>query len=556
MIPHFTAAERAVHYPADRRAYLGMKRYMKIILFVLFVGVFGAAWLQYLLFGLPIDPSASFLPLRLGEPSGFPVWIRLSHWVNFFFLILMIRSGLSILADHPRLYWNNSCKPNSGWIYFTPINVPLDRPYTAKEDARYLNPILGLPGYKHTVGIARVWHFLTVPFFVLNGAVFISLLFFTNQWKRLVPQSWQIIPDSWSVFVHYATFNFPVEPNGFYHYNAIQQLSYFGVIFILAPLAMLTGMAMAPAIENRFRWYPKLFGNRQSARSIHFLVMISYCVFIVIHVGLVAATGLVGNMNHIVMGTDSSESYTGLYIGIAIVLITIAFAFLVHWLSWYKHRFLQQLQASTNGKLWKYTINRFKAKTDYEKKEITSYFWLNGKMPESSEWKNLAENNFADYKLKIGGLVENPVELSLKDLKELGKEQNITMHHCIQGWSGIAEWGGVPLRKIIELVKPDSSVTTVAFYSYGEGLYGGTYYDTHTIGNCLKPDSILAWEMNYEPLSLEHGAPLRLRVENQLGYKMVKWIQRIEFVKSPKDLGKGFGGTNEDDEYFDLMADS
>ncbi len=556
MIPHFTQAEKAVHYPADRRAYLGMKPYMKIILLVLLFGSIGAAWLQYLVFGLPVNTSTAFAALQPGSPLGFPVWITLSHWVNFFFLMLIIRSGLSILVDHPRLYWNNSCKPNSSWIRFTPVKIPVDKAYTAKEDARYLNPIAGLPGYKHTVGIARVWHFITVPFFLFNGAVFIFLLFYTNQWGRLVPVSWQIIPDAWNVFVHYATFNFPVEPNGFYHYNALQQLSYFGVVFILAPLAMLTGMAMSPAIENRFHWYPKLFGNRQSARSIHFLVMIAYCVFIIIHVSLIAATGLVRNMNHIVMGTDNAESYTGLYLGIAIILATVAFAFLAHWLSWNKQRSLQYLQASVNGRLWKYTINRFKVKAYYQKKDITSYFWLNGKMPESVEWKNMAENNFADYKLKIGGLVENPVELSLEELKKMGKEQNITMHHCIQGWSGIAEWGGVSLSKIIELVKPGNSVTTVAFFSFGEGLYGGTYYDTHTLDNCMNPNSILAWEMNYEPLPLGHGAPLRLRVENQLGYKMVKWISSIEFVQSPKNLGKGFGGKNEDDEYFDLLADT
>lgn len=556
MIPHFTEAEKAVHYPEDRRFHLGMKPYMKIILLVFFIGIIGVAWLQYLVFGLPADPSSSLLTINPNDPSGFPIWLTLSHWVNFFFLMLIIRSGLSILFDHPRLYWNNNSKPENQWIRFTPLKIPKDKFWTAKEDARYLSPIVGLPGYKHTVGIARAWHFLTVPFFVLNGAVSIFLLFYTNQWQRLVPVSWQILPDAWNVFVHYATFNFPIEPNGFYHYNAIQQLSYFGTIFILAPLAMLTGMAMSPAIENRFHWYPRLFGNRQSARSIHFLVMLAFCVFIIIHVSLVVATGLVRNMNHIVMGTDNVQSYSGLYIGIAIVLATIAFAFLAHWLSWNRQRFLQYLQASINGRLWRYTINRFKVKTDYQKKDITSYFWLNGKMPESTEWKNMIENNFADYKLKIGGLVENPVELSLEELKEMGKDQNITMHHCIQGWSGIAEWGGLPLSRIIELVKPQPSVTTVAFFSFGEGLYGGTYYDTHTLDNCMKPDSMLAWEMNYEPLSIEHGAPLRLRVENQLGYKMVKWIERIEFVNSAKDLGKGYGGKNEDDEYFDLLADS
>ncbi|MEJ7736845.1 MAG: molybdopterin-dependent oxidoreductase [Chitinophagaceae bacterium] len=112
------------------------------------------------------------------------------------------------------------------------------------------------------------------------------------------------------------------------------------------------------------------------------------------------------------------------------------------------------------------------------------------------------------------------------------------------------------MSEIIELVKPGPAVTTVAFFSFGEGLYGGAYYDTHTLDNCLKPQSILAWEMNYEPLSLAHGAPLRLRIENQLGYKMVKWVSSIEFVETHESIGKGFGGKNEDDEYFDLLADS
>lgn len=374
MFTHFNQAEKSVHYPSDRRMYISIKPYIVIFSALIVFVLIGGAWLQYLLFGLPADPSVSFSPITFADPVGFPAWLNISHWVNFFFLILIIRSGLSVLVDHPRLYWNNGCTPGTEWIRFTPVKVPDDKVWTAKEDARYISPAVGLPGYKHTIGIARVWHFLTVPFFLLNGAVFIVLLFCTNQWKRLVPVSWKIIPDGWNVFVHYATFNMPVEPNGFYHYNAIQQLSYFGVVFILGPLAMLTGMAMSPAIENRFHWYPKLFGNRQGARSIHFLVMIAFVIFIVIHVSLVAATGLVRNMNH--------------------------------------------------------------------------------------------------------------------------------------------------------------------------------------IDNCLKPQSILAWEMNYETLPLIHGAPIRLRVENQLGYKMVKWISSIEFVQTHKSLGRGFGGKNEDDEYFDLLADT
>jgi len=409
MIKHLNQAEKKVHYPTDRRMFVGIKPYMLVIFAVIVVGLIGMAWLQYILFGLPADPSLSVSPGTSESPSGFPTWLNVSHWVNFFFLVLIIRSGLSILVDHPRLYWNDGCAPEKEWIRFTPLKIPADKTWTAKEDARYISPVLGLPGYRHTIGIARVWHFLTVPFFLLNGAVFITLLFCTNQWKRLVPASWSIFPDAWNVFVHYATFNFPVEPNGFYHYNAIQQLSYFGVVFILGPLAMLTGMAMSPAIENRFHWYPKLFGNRQSARSIHFLVMIAYVIFIIIHVSLVAATGLIRNMNHITIGTDDASSYTGVYIGIAIVLATVAFCFLAHWLSWNKQRMLQYLQAAVNGTLWRITVNRFKPKPYYQKKDISPYFWPNGKMPDSQLWKDLAENNFKDYKLKIGGLVENPV---------------------------------------------------------------------------------------------------------------------------------------------------
>ncbi len=555
MFTDFTPAQRAVHYPSDRRLYLGLKKEIWYLFTIAIVLIIGLAWLQYLVWGLPPDPSAK-LSNTSTATAGFPMWVVLCHWVNFFFLILLIRSGLSVLADHPRLYWNNACKPGTEWLRFTPVVVPDGKLWTAKEDARYLSPVIGLPGYKHTVGLARHWHFLTVPFFLLNGAIFITLLFLTDHWQRIVPSTWQIIPDAWHVFVYYATFNMPIEPNGYFNYNALQQLSYFAIVFLFAPVAMLSGMAMSPAIENRFHWLPKVFINRQGARSVHFLVMLGYLAFTIVHVAMVAATGLQRNMNHIVLGTDSASDPRGMYIGGAILLFVIAFCFFAHWVSWQKPRSLQRLAASVNGNLWQNSINKLKPKNYYEKKDITPYFWSNGKVPESKTWQSLAEDNFKEYKLKVSGLVERPMEFSLQELKALQKEQNITMHHCIQGWSGIAEWGGIPISKLVELVKPHASVQTVAFYSYGEGLYGGVYYDTHTLDNCLKPASILAWEMNYAPLSIQYGAPLRLRIENQLGYKQVKWIERIEFLETHTTIGKGHGGKNEDDEYFDLLANS
>jgi sulfoxide reductase catalytic subunit YedY len=154
----------------------------------------------------------------------------------------------------------------------------------------------------------------------------------------------------------------------------------------------------------------------------------------------------------------------------------------------------------------------------------------------------------------VYGLVEHAVELSLDDLRAMGKKTQITLHHCIQGWSGIAAWGGLPLAELVKLVRPKPTAKAVVFYSFGEGAEGGQFYDSLTIENALHPQTLLAYEMNVKPLSHLHGAPLRLRVENQLGFKMVKWIQAIEFVEDVKSINKGEGGYNEDHEYFGELA--
>ena len=261
-----------------------------------------AAYIQWGTVGLPPVPSSPALTVEtVTGPHGFPAWLRITHYVNFLFVILLIRSGLQILMDHPRLYGNVHCTPGTEWLRLTPVEVPKDRVWTSKDDSRHLSPWIGLPGYRHTVGMARHWHFLSVLFWMGNGIVFMMLLFGTGQWQRVVPTSWRIVPDAWAVFAHYATFHLPPEPNGFFSYNALQKLTYFGVVFLLAPLAILTGPSMSPAFTARFAWYPKLPGNRQIGRSLHFLVMCGFVVFIIGHVAMVALTGFVRNMNHIVM---------------------------------------------------------------------------------------------------------------------------------------------------------------------------------------------------------------------------------------------------------------
>ncbi len=182
--------------------------------------------------------------------------------------------------------------------------------------------------------------------------------------------------------------------------------------------------------------------------------------------------------------------------------------------------------------------------------DISPFFWPNGTMPHSEDYEALLKGGFAEYRLRVGGLVENPREFTLAELKAMPKQQQITTHFCIQGWSGVAKWGGVPMRHILDLVKPTADARHAVFYSLAEGSDGGTYYDVHSLRNMRHRLTLLAYEMNGAGLSVLHGAPLRLRCENELGFKMVKWISSIEFVHDYACLGAGQGGYNEDHEFY------
>ncbi len=549
----FDAAHEAVHYPPDRRFRIWIRPSILVTIGVLIVLAIAPSWIEFVVAGLPyIPPVPQVYPNNFAGPHGFPLWVRYCHFFNFLLVMMLIRSGLSILMDHPRLYFNNDCTPGSEWIHFTPIKVPTDRAWTAKDDARYISPMVGTPGYRHTVGVARAWHFINVHGFIITGIIFITMLFASDQWRRIVPTSWLVFIQAWNTWVHYSTFHLPPEPNGFYGYNALQQIAYFAVVFVFGPLAILTGIAMSPAVVNHIPWYARIFGGRQSARSIHFLTMVSFVGFLVVHVTLVVMTGFTRNMNHIVLGTDN-YNHLGMILGLIGIGVVILTWIVAHYFSWFWPRALQHAEKFVTYPMQLLTLNRLVPHQRYTEKDISPRFWPNGKMPDSEVWKQLAKGEYQEYKLKVGGLVDNPVELSLADIAKMGKVEDITMHHCIQGWSGIAKWGGIPMKSLVELVRPKPNAKVVAFYSFGGSLYSGFYYDTQSLENVLKAECLLASEMNGKPLTEVYGAPLRLRVENQLGYKMVEWIERIEFVESEKQLGKGEGGTNEDEEYFDLL---
>ncbi len=488
--------------------------------------------------------------------SGFPAWLRWQHLFNIVFMMFIIRAGLQILADHPRLYLDGGCRPGSAWFRMRDL-VPAERlnqddaahVWTAKDDSVALPKWLGIPGIRHSIGLARWWHFSFDLLWLANGFVFYVLLFATGQWHRLVPRSWDVFPNAVSTAVQYASLDFPSN-QGFTNYNGLQMLAYFTTVFVAAPLAFVTGLLQAPVVAARFGFGRGLF-NRQVARTVHFTILLWMVFFIIAHTIMVYTTGLVGNLNHIVLGTNT-ESFWALAIYlVAMIIITVM------WLAasplTLRYPGVVQVVGRRMVGWVKFLMEWAHPSATYSEDDISPYFWVNGTIPKSDRYRRMQESGWRDYTLRIEGLVEKPVRLSYDDLRKLPKHEQITQHYCIQGWSGVAKWGGVRMADILELVRPRTEARWVVFYSIAEGPGTpdeGRYYDCHPIEHMREPTTLLAYEMNGAPLNETHGAPLRLRNERELGFKQVKWIEAIEFVESFANLGLGQGGYNEDHEFY------
>ncbi len=489
-------------------------------------------------------PGTSQLPGS--APVGFPAWLGWQHFLNLFFMIFIIRSGWQILADHPRLYWTRHSTPGKGWFRMQKP-VPVDPLYTAKQDSITLPAGVGLPGRRHTIGLARWWHLGIDTLWLLNGLIFYVLLFVTGQWLRLVPLHWDVIPNSISVAIQYLSLDWPVE-TGWTNYNSLQLLAYFFTVFIAAPLALITGLGMSPALSTKFRWISSVF-SIQVARSLHFLVMCWFMLFIVIHVTLVVTTGALNNLNHM-YAAQNSGSWTGFWIFAASMVVVVVGWVAATPLTNRHPRTVQRIGYALIGPAQRLFEHIDSRPGQYTERDISPYFWHNGKYPESQEYKDLRAGDFAGYRLRINGLVENPVELDLTQLRGLPRHEQITQHFCIQGWSGVAKWGGISMQTILEVARPLPEAKWVVFYSFAEGSDEGTYYDAQPIEQMHYELTMLAYEMNDEVLSYGHGAPLRLRNEVELGFKMVKWIKGIEFVADFSEVGGGQGGYNNDHEFF------
>lgn len=189
----------------------------------------------------------------------------------------------------------------------------------------------------------------------------------------------------------------------------------------------------------------------------------------------------------------------------------------------------------------------------YSRADISPDFRPNGSVdPAASDYVALKANGFADYRLIIDGLVERPLALNLAELRARPARTQITKHDCVEGWTSIGEWTGVRLETLLDEagLKPEARYIVFHCFDALDQREGGErYYESIDLIDAHHPQTILAYEMNGETLPVPYGAPLRLRVERQLGYKHAKYIRRIEAVESFAHIGRGKGGYWEDRGY-------
>lgn len=275
--------------PANPKVRLALAAGAAVVLLILVV--LAAKWLRGTI--VAQDFLAQFSghsALPHGAPVGLPAWLGWQHFLNGFFLLLMVRTGWQVrTTTRPAAYWTRN---NKGFIKTkgAPKKISLDLWFHLSLDA--------------------LW--------VLNGIVFMVLLFATNQWMRIVPTNWDIFPNAASALLQYASFDWPLE-SGWVNYNALQVLAYFVTVFVAAPLALLSGLRMSSAWPKNTARLNKALPI-EAARAVHLPVMFYFVAFTAVHVALVLTTGAVSNLNHMYAARNDA-SWLG--VGIFGVSLTV-----------------------------------------------------------------------------------------------------------------------------------------------------------------------------------------------------------------------------------------
>lgn len=198
--------------------------------------------------------------------------------------------------------------------------------------------------------------------------------------------------------------------------------------------------------------------------------------------------------------------------------------------------------------------NRHSLSQEFRPDQMSPNFRANGTLnPGTPEYTAMAAEKFANWKLQVTGLVNRPLSLSLAQLMSMPARTQITRHDCVEGWTAIGKFHGPQLGAIMKLADVKSTANYVIFHC-ADLYHGKNYYESIDMFDVFHPQTILAWSMNDAPITIPHGAPIRLRAERHLGYKQAKYVMGVEAVASLDGIGLGKGGYWEDNVDYDTYG--
>ena len=476
---------------------------------------------------IPIAATPPASPPRRLVPRH-SLLVRVAHWINVLCFSVLLMSGAQIFNAHPRLYWGqygadndhaflaiDSLHDREGWhgaLHLGPLTLRTTGLLGASTENDRLAPRglpawLTIPSYQD-LATGRRWHFFFAWLFAINGAVYLVGGVVKRHFSRdLLPSRQELAPAHLlREVVDHAMLSFP-KGEAARRYNVLQKLSYLGVAFALLPLMV--------SLRDRARHDGR---RAMSTTSTRFHLRRRWLKAFAAGAGSLALAGC-DRATHDPRIDAVLRSAEKLTLGSQRLILD--------------HQPLAR---------------------EYGERDLSPIFRSNGStMPSDPAYKALLQGRFVDYRLRVDGLVRRPLALSLAQLKAMQTRTQITRHDCVEGWSAIGKWQGVPLSQVLDLAGLAPGARYVIFHcadDLAQSTDGsGLYYESIDLLDAYHPQTILAHGMNGRDLPVAHGAPLRLRVERQLGYKQAKYVMRIEVADAYSRLGGGRGGFWEDRGY-------
>ena len=459
-----------------------------------------------------------------------PAAVRITHWsvtLGFFGLLV---SGIAILLAHPRLYWGEDGALGA------PSLLDLPMPFV----------LVGQSGW------GRSLHFLSAWICVLSGGVYILSGLWTKHFRRnLLPArtalAWRPL---WQAVSNHLRLRPAAEGEA---YNVVQRLAYLTVVFLLFPLIVLAGLAMSPAVVSAAPWIVTVFGGQQSARTVHFFAASLLVLFFLVHVAMVSLSGFGNRVRAMLTARGAtSEPATGraflprrrlITTGLAAAGGASGVAVAAYLADRYglippDHGGIYGAGETLTYAAQRVLLSGHSLAREFDRRHISKVTPVNGPPPENMSYLIHRTTDFVNWRLAVDGLVARPASFSLEDLKRFPARSQITHQACEEGWSFIAEWTGVPLSSVLNSVGVYPQAKYVVFLPFDES------WDSVDMSDAWHPQTLLAYGMNGQDLPAAHGAPLRLKIPRQLGYKNVKYLSRVIITDNLKNFGKGLGSSS------------